>query len=126
MKTQGISNVALALMVACATISCGSNRPLGPFQLGPLTAVRISDPASGAHAASLSSGRTMKFLLTLYDGRDSVTSGRGEWATRNAAVASNVGATFTAVGVGQTFAVARVDENGRVFVDSVPVTVIRP
>jgi hypothetical protein len=125
MMLNRIGRIALALGMALASASCG-DKVSGPFNLGPVTRVRAFVPATGSQAVSLTTGGSISLAMEEFDSRDSVPSTRAQWRTRNAAVASNLGSTFTAKNIGQTYAVGEVSDNGRVFFDSVLVTVVAP
>jgi hypothetical protein len=79
------------LLAAALLGGCGPDKAAGPFQLGPVTHVRVYELDTGAQDVSVARGKTVHLAMLEYDIHDSVPSVRGQWMTRNATVASNSG-----------------------------------
>ena len=124
MKLQRIRLCGVVLAIGMIISSCGGNKVASPFQLGPITRIRAFVAATGLDSVSASQGSTVQLALFEYDSRDSGPSLRGQWITRNPAVASSNGAVIAAMSVGQIYVIAQLTDNGHSFSDSVLVKVV--
>lgn len=120
-------------MCAIFAIGCGKDLTARPEVLGPVTHVRVFQDASPSSTTSaIAVGGTARFLLMIYDGRDS-TLGAASWLVRSPTIAGTVssspgdyGIRIQGSAIGSTYVVGQIVDNGNLFIDSIRVTVTAP
>jgi hypothetical protein len=108
-----------AIVGACQAESSGS-----PETLGSLVGVHAFEVGSEKQSVIIKVGVSVQLAAREYDAVTSEPSLRAQWMSRDTSVVSNVGSVFTAARLGDTYAVAQVTDHGRVFSDSVRITVV--
>ncbi len=120
-----VVSTSLALLAACNvdTVSIDSG------SLGAIVKVRafvLVDKAE-LNPVSLPRDQTIKLNMYQYGTRDSAQNVFvPSWVSRNPGIVTTSGLFATTVGVGTVYVVGQIEDNGRVFSDSVRITVTTP